>query len=375
MLVTPTMSFDEKGHRRNRLTYYVVGADGCGNPPERFFPTVDSLIGEGGSFIHPRAVLENHPGLPAGLYADWNDCLRLGAQGESTFVALQYYLGMDIMQRFARLKGDEAYLAELEVRKAALGEKINALCWNEDRFIRGFTERGETIGERTTPEANLWLNPQSWAVISGLATKEQADAALEQVWQRAILMDPPYHAHAFDGALAVIYNVGVKENAGILSQSQGWITLAETLAGHGDRAFRYFLENAPAAQNDRAEVRKLEPYCYGQFTEGKASPHFGRSHVHWLTGIASTVMVGCVEGILGMRPVFDGLRIAPAIPAEWDGFTAEKMFRSKTLHITVTTPRHVQSGCTVLRVNGQTVAGDLVPEALMTADTVVELEL
>ncbi len=71
----------------------------------------------------------------------------------------------------------------------------------------------------------------------------------------AILMDPPYHAHAFDGALAVIYNAGTKENAGIFSQSQGWIILAEALKGHGDRAFKYFIENAPAAQNDRAEIR------------------------------------------------------------------------------------------------------------------------
>ena len=44
----------------------------------------------------------------------------------------------------------------------------------------------------------------------------------------------------------------------------------------------------------------------------KHSPNFGRSHVHWLTGTASTVMVGCVEGILGMRPDFYGLRIAPS---------------------------------------------------------------
>ena len=138
-------------------------------------------------------------------------------------------------------------------------------------------------------------------MISGLATKEQSELALEQVYERlnteygAILMDPPYHAHAFDGALAVIYN------AGIFSQSQGWIILAEALMGHGERAFGYFMENAPAAQNDKAEIRRLEPYCYGQFTEGKASPNFGRSHVHWLTGTASTVMVGCVEGILGMR--------------------------------------------------------------------------
>lgn len=103
--------------------------------------------------------------------------------------------------------------------------------------------------------------------------------------------------------------------------------MAEALLGHGDQAFIYFMENAPSAQNDRAEIRKLEPYCYGQFTEGKDSPHFGRSHVHWLTGTASTVMVGCVEGILGMRPDFGGLRIAPSIPADWDQFTIEKDFR------------------------------------------------
>ena len=55
---------------------------------------------------------------------------------------------------------------------------------------------------------------------------EQGDAALNNVYERlntkygAILMDPPYHAHAFDGALAVIYNQGTKENSGIFSQSQ-----------------------------------------------------------------------------------------------------------------------------------------------------------
>ena len=121
----------------------------------------------------------------------------------------------------------------------------------------------------------------------------------------------------------------------------GWLILKHVISvesdyeGHGDQAFTYFMENAPSAQNDRAEIRKLEPYCYGQFTEGKDSPHFGRSHVHWLTGTASTVMVGCVEGILGMRPDFEGLRIAPSIPADWDQFTIEKDFRGKHLHIVV----------------------------------------
>lgn len=306
-------------------------------------------------------------GIPAGLYADWNDCLRLGANGESSFVALQYYYAMTILREFAQNKKDSDYVEFLDKAQKELGDKIQKLCWNQDRFIRGFTERGEVIGKRDDVEANMWLNPQSWAVISGLASDEQADKALENVNRQLntdfglVLMDPPYHLHAFDGALAVIYNAGVKENSGIFSQSQGWIILAEALRGHGDRAFQYFMENAPAGQNDKAEIRKLEPYCYGQFTEGKASPHFGRSHVHWLTGTASTVMVGCVEGILGMRPNLDGLKLDPSIPAAWDGFTAEKDFRGCRLNITVKNPGHVQSGCRELTVNGKKMEGNFIP--------------
>lgn len=225
----------------------------------------------------------------------------------------------------------------------------------------------------------MWLNPQSWSVISGFATDEQADRALNAVYEKlnteygAILMDPPYHAHAFDGALAVIYNAGTKENAGIFSQSQGWIILAEALRGHGDRAYMYFKENAPAAQNDRAEIRKLEPYCYGQFTEGKASPHFGRSHVHWLTGTASTIMVGCVEGILGMRPDFYGLRIAPSIPKEWDGFEIEKDFRGKHLHIVVKNEEHAECGYKKLFLNGVEMPENYIPAELLNEENEIML--
>ena len=342
---------------------------------------------EGTVYEHLKRAIDfsmNHlgkHGMPAGLYADWNDCLRLGADGESTFVALQFYYAMTILKEFAAYKKDDEYIAYLDESQEKLGKIIQELCWNEDRFIRGFTGDGQVIGKRDDPEANMWLNPQSWAVISGFASDEQADKSLEMVYERlnteygAILMDPPYHAHAFDGALAVIYNAGTKENAGIFSQSQGWIILAEALKGHGDRAFKYFIENAPAAQNDRAEIRRLEPYCYGQFTEGKASPNFGRSHVHWLTGTASTVMVGCVEGILGMRPDFYGLHIAPSIPKAWDGFEIEKDFRGCHLHIVVKNPDHVESGCKSLLVNGQAVEGDYIPKELLSEQTEIELTM
>ena len=192
--------------------------------------------------------------MPAGLYADWNDCLRLGANGESSFVALQFYYALSVLRKFAKAKEDTDYLTFLDSEQEKMGQKIQDLCWDNDRFIRGFTEAGERIGAADDPEANMWLNPQSWAVISGFADKEQAELAMNNVYEQlntdygAILMNPPYHAHAFDGALAVIYNQGTKENAGIFSQSQGWLILAEALRGQGQRAFTYFMENAPAGQ-------------------------------------------------------------------------------------------------------------------------------
>ena len=343
--------------------------------------------GEGSVYEHlKRAVrfsfehLGPH-GMPAGLYADWNDCLRLGADGESSFVAMQFYYAMIILKKFAVYKQDNAYIKYLDEKIPETGELIQSLCWDDDRFIRGYTEAGERIGAAEHPEANMWLNPQSWSVISGLATKDQADAALNNVYERlntpfgAILMDPPYHAHAFDGALAVIYNQGTKENAGIFSQSQGWLILAEALSGHGERAFTYFMENAPAAQNDKAEIRHLEPYCYGQFTEGKASEHFGRSHVHWLTGTASTVMVGCVEGILGLRPDIDGIKLAPSIPKNWNNFEMDKNFRGKHLHIIVKNPNGKESGYTTVTLNGQELADNYIPAALLKDDNEIIIVL
>ena len=62
---------------------------------------------------------------------------------------------MTILKEFAKYKKDEKYIKYLEEKQEQLGKLIQELCWNEDRFIRGFTERGEVIGKRTDPEANM----------------------------------------------------------------------------------------------------------------------------------------------------------------------------------------------------------------------------
>ncbi len=368
------------------------------------FPTIVKYIGESGNkaFLDEKIVYANGGedtvydhlknairfsmerlgahSMPAGLHADWNDCLRMGAKGESTFVAFQLYYAMSIIKGYAEDKNDVEYVSYIEKVQSELGESLSK-CWDDDRFIRGIREDGVVVGAKKDLEANMWLNPQSWGVISGFASSEQAETSMEKVHEilntpyGVKLLEPPYVDHYFDGALMHIFNPDTKENGGIFSQTQGWAILAESLLGHGDRAFEYFVESSPASLNDRAEVRVLEPYVHGQFTESTRSPFEGRSHVHWLTGTGSTVMVGCVEGICGMRPNAEGLVIDPAIPSEWDGFKIEKNFRGKHLSIDIQNPNHVQSGVKSVTVNGEKIEGNFVCECKMTEQTDITVVL
>lgn len=368
------------------------------------FPTIVKYIGESGNkaFLDEVIVYSNggegtvydhlkrainfsmtHLGdhhMPAGLHADWNDCLRMGKKGESTFVAFQLYYAMTVLKGYAQEKGDTEYVAYLDKVQGELGDSLEK-CWDEDRWIRGIREDGVVVGAKKDPEANMWLNPQSWGVISGFASKEQAEASMESVHEilntpyGVKLLEPPYVKNYFDGALMHIFNPDTKENGGIFSQTQGWAILAEALLGHGNRAFEYFLESSPAALNDKAEIRVIEPYAHGQFTESTRSPFEGRSHVHWLTGTASTVMVGCVEGILGMRPNAEGLVVDPAIPSDWKSYTVEKVFRGKKLHMTFNNPDGVESGVKSVELNGKKLDGNFIPAADLAEDNTVIVTL
>ena len=76
-------------------------------------------------------------------------------------------------------------------------------------------------------------------------------------------------------------------------------------------------------------------------------------------------MVGCVEGILGLRPDLEGLRLSPSVPKSWKHFEIEKVFRGKQLHISVENPNEKESGCCSLVLNGQKLADNYIPEKLL----------
>jgi cellobiose phosphorylase len=311
-------------------------------------------------------------GLPCGLSADWNDCLRLGYHGESLFVAFQLRLGLNTYAEIAEMLGKPAESAWAKAHVPALDEAIQKYCWDGEWFIWAIAEDGKVYGTKDFDEGQVYMNTQVWAVLSGAATPEQARLCLETMHNKLAtpygiaLCNPPFEKASIDVMRAVLFNKGIKENGGIFNHTQGWGVMAECLMGNGDRAFEYYRAFMPAAYNDRAEVRGCEPYVQGQTTYSTVSPRAGTCRTSWLSGAATWAYYSAFHSILGLQPQINGFRIDPCIPHDWPGFTATRIFRGKQLNIAVSNPGQVCRGVQSLTVNGQAVAGNTIPLAMLT---------
>ena len=163
---------------------------------------------------------------------------------------------------------------------------------------------------------------------------------------------------------AVVFNPGIKENAGIFNHTQGWGVMAECMLGNGERAYAYYRACMPAAYNTRAEIRQCEPYVQGQTTYSTFSPRPGNTRTAWLSGAAAWSYISATQYILGLRPEIEGLRIDPCIPPTWKGFSVVRKFRGQTLHITVHNPEGVCKGVVKMIVNAKEITGNLIPHDL-----------
>ncbi len=317
-------------------------------------------------------------GLPCGLSADWNDCLKLGYRGESVFVAFQLRLAL---RTYAAVSASLALDAEKEWAErelSALDGRIAKVCWDGEWFIWAIAENGTVFGTKEYPEGQVYLNTQAWAILSGAAPDGHAASALASVRGRlasewgVAMCAPPFEKTPVDVMRAVLFNSGNKENGGIFSHTQSWAVLAEVLAGDPEIAWGYYRAFLPSAQNDRAEIREIEPYVHCQSTHSQFSEKFGRSRVPWLSGTASWAHFTAANHLLGIRPEPAGLRIDPCIPKDWPGFTATRKFRGRSLHIEVMNPERRSRGVRSLEVDGVVHAGNLVPvEALRDGARIV----
>jgi N,N'-diacetylchitobiose phosphorylase len=321
-------------------------------------------------------------GLTLGLAADWNDCLNLRGQGESMFSTFLYYRGLCEMITLAkRLKRDKD-VVHFEAYRDQLKKNIDQHAWDGEWFLRGYIDDGRKLGGKDSDQAKIFINSQTWAVLSGAADREKAISAMDRLHkylatEHGVVKNfPAYRVH--DAAVGAItcFPPGLKENAGIFCHANTWTVVAEGMLGRGDHAFKLYRSFLPAAKNDDADTYTMEPYVYSQFITGKEHPSkFGRARNSWLTGTASWGFVSISQYILGVRAEYDGLMVDPSIPSEWPEFEVTRSFRGATYHIVVKNPSHICHGVKKMLMNGKEVAGNVLPVAKPGKTVEVEITL
>lgn len=320
-------------------------------------------------------------GLPCGLEADWNDCLKLGYHGESLFVAFQLRMALGIYAEIAQGLGKPEEAAWALENQRVLDASIQRHGWDGDWFIWAIGEDGTVFGTKEYEEGSIYLNTQIWAIISGAASSEQGRSAMQAVKEKlstkhgVMLCAPPFAKTPVKVMRAVLFNPGTKENAGIFNHTQGWVVMAECMLGNGDQAFEYYRSFMPSAYNDSAEIRESEPYVHCQSTHSKFSKKFGNARLPWLSGTASWAYFSATQHILGIRPQTDGLLIDPCIPSNWPGFKVQRLFRGMNLKIEVKNPKNVSKGVQAITIDGQSVIPGVIPVCALKDGAKIEVVL
>lgn len=339
-------------------------------------------------------------GLPLIGRADWNDCLNLncfsahpgesfqtfgpseGPVAESVFIAAMFVKYGNAYAKLCRLTGNTSEATRAEKEVAKIYDAILKDGWDGKWFLRAYDAHGQKVGSHECEEGQIYIETQGFCPLAGVGVKEGlAKEALDSVKERLdtkygiVLLQPAYTRYHLELGEITSYPPGYKENAGIFCHNNPWVSISETVIGRGDRAFEIYQKTCPAYVEEFSEIHRTEPYVYSQMIAGHDAVFFGEAKNSWLTGTAAWTFVNISQHILGLLPTHEGLSVNPCIPHDFGDFELTRKFREGTYHVQVRNPKQVEKGVVSLRVDGQEIAGNVIPYVRGKKEYQVEVTL
>ena len=326
--------------------------------------------------------------LPLIGRADWNDCLNLncfsdspgqsfqtttnreGKTAESVFIAGLFVLAASEMIRMAAHYTDAETIAKYNIAMEDMEAVLAKVGWDGKWFRRAYDFFGEPVGSHLNKEGKIFIEPQGLCVMAGFGLQDgKAKQALDSVAQYLattdgiMLLQPAFTSYQLHLGEISSYPPGYKENASIFCHTNPWIMIAETMIGRGDRALDYYLRINPSTREEKNDIYKCEPYVYAQTISGRDAVLQGEAKNSWLTGAAAWNYVAISQWILGIRPEYEGLRIAPCIPKDWSGFSVKRLFRGVLFNIKI--ERRGEGNKITLFIDGEALPDNILRIGLM----------
>ncbi len=341
-------------------------------------------------FDHLKAAIEfsvkktGKHGLCLAGWADWNDTINLDTgkgQAQSIWTTMLLGVALQDMIDLCSHLGEKGLVNKYKKHFNHFKKVINEAAWDGGWYIRAYDDEFEKLGSKDCEKGKIFLNTQSWAILSGFATDKRSKKALQSAHKMMntkyglVLMYPSYDGFDWRKGGVTTYPPGAKENGGIFVHANPWMMIAQAKMKNSKLAYQYYRQVLPSTRNNIADIYEVEPYVYCQNILGKEHPQFGLARNSWLSGSAAWNFVAASNWILGIRADYAGLTIDPCIPKDWKGFTAQRIFRGATYIIDVKNPKKKSHGVKSIVVDGETIKGNIIPVFDDKGEHLVEVTL
>ena len=313
-------------------------------------------------------------GLPLIGAGDWCDgfsAVGLDWKGESVWLGMFLYKILvdwaELLEKYSPIK-NIALAQKYRARAAQLKQALNTHGWNGQWYLGATKDDGTPIGDPSQDECKIYLNSQTWAIISGVAEGERREQVAQALLKHLetdnglMLYHPAFKKSDPYIGYITRYAPGLRENGGVYTHAATWGVLALAQLGWADDALRIFSKLNPILQAQKDADRYVaEPYCLPGNIDGKDSPYYGRAGWSWYTGSAGWLFSIVLEAICGVQPVHSGLLIDPCIPAHWQQVKIVRQFRGATFEITIQNPDKKTGGVKKIFMDGKKITGKIIP--------------
>lgn len=311
-------------------------------------------------------------GLPLILKADWNDALdQMGNQrkGESVMnagwavICIElFYICMEYKKDFKRLKKWKAKVEELK-------GKVNKLCWDGNWYWRATHDSGWITGShKNTNGGMIYANPNSFAIIAGIANEERTEKILASFDK---YLDTPRGSRCFyppfpepDPKVGIIsrFAPGTKENGSLQGHNSRWRIWAECVAGRADKAYQILRSMLPCVRHaEEPDIYRIEPYVACQFIYADEADRPGEGSHAWATGTACWTLLNVWQHLFGVQPEIEGLKISPCLPSEWTKVKMSRFFRGASYDIEIRKPKGITRGKIKIFLDGKELPSNIIP--------------
>jgi len=304
----------------------------------------------------------DHRGLSFIAQGDWCDPMNMvgyRGKGVSGWLTVAAGYALNLWSAMCAQRGDECGRDNYADGARQLNEAANRHLWDGRWFARGITDDGVVFGVSKDKEGRIYLNPQAWSILGGAASEEQRKLMLEEVAQQLFtpfgvqMFAPPYSKMRDDVDRVTQKHPGSAENGAVYNHAAVFYIYSLYTIAETDTAYKLLRQMIPGPDEQDYLQRGQLPVFIPNYYRGawKEYPRTaGRSSQLFNTGTVSWVYRCVVEGLCGLHGDAEGLRIAPQLPAGWDGMKIQRSFRGASFNVAV---RRTGAADVQVRCNGE----------------------